>query len=162
MNSSERHPRVGPFLTQRGTGEFKGYEWTFHGNIKPDGVYTYLSIDDAQGRTGGMGGGGIGDPGSDVLSDRTRGHIASTGQLDSAQGLAEPGERRAPNAVDGVVTGPVSRVVVELSDGSSAEATMLSSGVENVQFFVLVHPSGLKASSIIAFDSAGHEQDRSS
>jgi len=161
MDPERPRPRVGPFLTQRGIGEVDGYRWSLHCDVKADGVYDYLYIDDVVGHTGGQGGGGIGDPGATVLHDRQQGHIVTTGGHDSGLGLAKPGERLQPNAVDGLVSGPVARVLVELSDGTSEDATLMPhADNDNLQSFVLVFPSGLKANAITAFDSDGNEVDR--
>ena len=159
MNGPER-PRVGPFLTFRGRGQFNGFTWSYYSDIKQDGIYDYLYVDDSIGRTGGQGGGGIARPEPELLTDRSRARILTTGEQDSAQGPAEPGQRLQPNAVNGVVAGPVTRVVVELSDGGTDEATLLPCAEnDNVQFFVLVFPSGLHTKEIRAFDVHGNAAD---
>jgi hypothetical protein len=154
-------PRVGPFLTRRGAGEFNANHWSYHCDIKEDGIYDYLYIDDALGRTGGQGGGGVGDPEPEPINDRT-GRILTTGFQDSAQGLPAAGERLQPNAVNGVVRGPVARVRVDLSDGSSTDAIMMPCAEDqNFRFFVLVFPSGLKPERVVALDADGDQVDKS-
>ena len=160
MDPRERQRRVGPFLTFRGTGAFDGFTWSFYADLKDDGIYEYIYVEDTEGRTGGFGGGGIGHPEPEPINDRT-GRILTGGSSRSGQGIAKQGERLEPNTVYGVLAGPVARVRVELSDGSSADATILPCAENtSIQFFVLVFPSGLKDERIVALDADGGQVDK--
>jgi len=150
---------VGPFLTRRGAGKFNGYEWTFHADVLSGRLRSYLYIDDVAGRTGGFGGGGAGILGEEALQEVTKGLILTMGQLNSGQDVSND-RQRPPRAVDGAVTGPVAKVLIQLSDGSAQEATLLPSGDPNLQYFVLVYPSRMSISRVVAVDSSGHELDR--
>jgi len=158
LSRSERP--VGPELPLRGSGEFQGYAWKFHGSIKPDGAYTYASFWDLVEQTGGYGGGGAGALPFQAVGEKELRHIGMTGALHSGEGLRAPGKRAMPGAIDGVVSKDVDKVLIHMSDGTTADALLFETGDPSTRFFFLPYGSGLKSTSIVALGIDGNELDR--
>ena len=149
---------VGPDLPLRASGEFLGYRWAYHGEIRGDAVLDWISM------SGPDGGGGSGGSGALPFADlgwHVLGPIGSTGW--SHQGSSpwwSFRKRYRPGHLNGVVSRSVASVCVEFKAQSTAEAMLIDSGHPEFQFFFLPLPPRTRWTSIVARRADGSECDR--
>ena len=145
-------------LPLRASGEFLGYKWAYHGEIRGDAVHDWISMSgpDGGGASGGSGALPFADLGWHVL-----GPIGSRGW--SYQGRSpwwSFRKRESPGHLNGVVSRLVASVRVEFEKHSTAEAMLIDSGHPEFQFFFLPLSPRTRWASIVAHKADGSECDR--